>query len=66
MKGEDVFLNWLTKQIEIATTWTNAVKPHELSVEADRFRIREKTLEQIKEKYIACLSISLSQKNSPT
>jgi len=51
MDNEDLFLKWLTKQIEIATTWDNAVKPHELSVEADRFRIRRDTFIQIKEKY---------------
>lgn len=52
MQNEDEFLKWLTKQIEIATTWGNAVKPHEISVEADRFRIRAKTLELVKEKYL--------------
>lgn len=52
MNTEDEFLKWLTKQIEIATSWGNSVKPHEISVEADRFRIRTKTLEQIKEKYL--------------
>lgn len=52
MQNEDEFLNWLTKQIEIASTWGNAVKPHEISVEADRFRIRAKTLELVKEKYL--------------
>lgn len=52
MNEEDEFLKWLTKQIEIATQWDNAVKPHEISVEADRFRIRAKTLEQVKEKYL--------------
>lgn len=49
---EDEFLRWLTKQIEIATTWGNAVKPHENSMEADRFRIRTKTLQLVKEKYL--------------
>lgn len=48
----DPFLEWLSKQIEIATTWGNAVKPHEISVEADRFRIRAKTLQLVKEKYL--------------
>lgn len=49
---EDEYLKWLTKQIEIATTWGNAVKPHEISIEADRFRTRAKTLELVKEKYL--------------
>lgn len=52
MSEKDQFLEWITKQIDIATAWTNAVKSHEISTEADRFRIRAKTLELVKEKYI--------------
>lgn len=52
MENNDEFLKWLTKQIEIATTWGNAVKPHEISIEADRFRIRATTLQLCKNKYL--------------
>lgn len=60
--ADDKFLAWLTKQIEIATVWENAVKPHEISVESDRFRIRAKTLEQVKEKYVE-LTVSTSNES---
>jgi hypothetical protein len=49
--NENLFLKWLDKQIAIATTWENSVKPHEISTEADRLRIRAKTLQQVREKY---------------
>lgn len=49
--GSDEFLEWLDTQIAICTTWDNAVKPHETSIEADQFRIRARTLEQVREKF---------------
>jgi len=51
MINEEPFIQWLDKQIAIATTWTNAAKPHEVSVEADRFRIRAKVLQDVKKKF---------------
>lgn len=46
------FLSYLDQQIAICTTWDNAVKPHETSIEADQFRIRARALEQVREKFI--------------
>jgi len=49
------FLEWLDKQIAIATTWDNSVKAHEISRESDQFRIRAKTLQQVREKFLTIL-----------
>ena len=48
----DEFSEWLDKQIAVATTWDNAVKAHEVAREADQFRIRAKTLQQVREKFL--------------
>lgn len=55
------FLEWLDKQIAIATTRGNSVKPHEVSIEADQFRIRAKTLQQVRDNFVTVMPPPMSR-----
>lgn len=48
----DKFLIWLNKELEMYEQWDNAVKAHEISIESSQYRMRVRTLKQVKEKYI--------------